>query len=201
MESNVNTLLDIALDIVLVVLLVDLASGFLHWLEDSYGRPEWPVTGALITRPNILHHHNPASFTHQSWLRSADVLLATGGVIVAAAWSLDMLTWQVLLFVAIGVNANEFHKWAHIPAARRHPIVRILHHYRVLQTPQHHANHHMGTKDSAYCVVTNLVNPVVDALGFWRGLEKAVEWLFGVRKRPDVSLASNESSRRTMNSL
>lgn len=183
-----NTLLNITRDIVLVVLLVDLASGFLHWLEDGYGRAEWPITGALITRPNILHHHNPTAFTSQTWLRSADVLLVIGGTIIAVAWVLDLLTWQLLLFTAIGVNANEFHKWAHIPAARRHPIVRVLQRYHVLQTPQHHAKHHMGNKDSAYCVVTNLVNPGLDAIGFWRGLEKCVEWLFGVRKRPDLSL-------------
>ena len=184
-----NALLDITLDIVLVVLLVDLASGFVHWLEDSYGRAEWPITGALITRPNILHHQSPTAFTHNSWLRSADVLIVMGGMIIAVAWALDLLTWQLLLFVAIGANANEFHKWAHIPAARRHPIVCVLQRYGVLQTPRHHAAHHMGNKDSAYCAVTNLVNPVVDALGLWRGLEKCVEWLFGVRKRPDVSLA------------
>lgn len=180
-----NTLLDITLDVVLVVLLVDLASGFLHWLEDSYGGAEWPVTGALITRPNILHHHNPTAFTNQTWLRSADVLLVIGGVIIAVAWALDLLAWQLLLFVAIGVNANELHKWAHIPAARRPSIARLLQRFGVLQTPRHHAQHHMGNKDTAYCVVTNLVNPVVDAIGLWRGLEKCVEWLFGVRKRED----------------
>jgi hypothetical protein len=191
----VDMLLDITLDIILVVLLVDLASGFVHWLEDSYGRAEWPVTGALITRPNILHHKSPTAFTHNSWLRSADVLLVMGGVIIAGAWMLDMLSWQLLLFVAIGANANEVHKWAHIPAARRYPIVRYLQRFGVLQTPHHHAQHHLGNKDSAYCAVTNLVNPVVDAVGLWRGLEKSVEWLFGVTKRPDVSLVRNIDQR------
>jgi len=179
----------VLLDIILIVLLVDLASGFLHWLEDSYGGPEWPITGALITRPNILHHHTPTAFTHNSWRHSADVLLIMAVLITAGAWVLDMLTWQLLLFVTIGANANEIHKWAHIPAERRYPVVRYLHRAGVLQTPRHHAHHHMDGKDSHYCVVTNLVNPVVDALGIWRGLEKVIEWTFGVRKRPDPSLA------------
>lgn len=30
----------IVLDVVVVFLLVDFVSGVLHWLEDSYGRPE-----------------------------------------------------------------------------------------------------------------------------------------------------------------
>lgn len=188
--------MNVLLDIILIVLLVDLASGFVHWLEDSYGRPKWPITGLLITRPNILHHHKPTAFTSNSWLRSADVLLVMAAVIIAVAWALDVLTWQLLLFVAIGVNANEIHKWAHIPAARRYPVVRFLQRLGVLQTPRHHARHHVGSKDSHYCAVTNMVNPVVDALGVWRGLEKGVEWLFEVRKRQDTSLVGKDGPAR-----
>lgn len=183
--------MNVLLDIVLIVLLVDLASGFAHWLEDSYGRPRWPITGALITRPNILHHHRPTAFTENSWLRSADVLLLMAVPIIAGAWALDLLTWQLLLFVALGVNANEIHKWTHQPAAQRGPVVRLLQNLRIVQTPRHHAKHHMGSKDTHYCAVTNLVNPVVDGIGLWRGLERAVEKLFGTRRRPDLSISRN----------
>ena len=93
--------LNILLDIFLVILAVDFASGLLHWLEDSYGHADWPVTGKWITAPNIRHHEAPAAFTENSWLRSAAVLLVIGAVIVAGAWLAGMLTWQVLLFVAI----------------------------------------------------------------------------------------------------
>jgi len=188
--------MNVLLDIILIVLLVDLASRFLHWLEDSYGRPEWPITGALITRPNILHHHTPTAFTHNSWLHSANLLLVIAVLIIAGAWTLDMLTWQLVLFVTIGANANEIHKWAHLPAERRYTIVRYLHRLSLLQTPRHHARHHMDGKDSHYCVVTNLVNPVLEALDFWRGMEKAIEWAFGVRKRPDSRIVTRARSRR-----
>jgi hypothetical protein len=181
----VNMLLNTVLDIFLIVLLVDLTSGFFHWLEDSYGRVELPVIGALITGPNNLHHQDPTAFTANSWVYSARVLLVVAGVIIAGAWALDMLTWQVLLFVAIGVNANEYHKWTHMPVVRKHPLVRYLQKLRVVQTPQHHARHHQGTRNSHYCVVTNLINPVVDTLGVWRGLENGIEWLFGVQTRGD----------------
>lgn len=180
--------MNILLDTVMVVLLVDFGSGLLHWLEDSYGRPEWPITGPLVTQPNILHHRSPTAFTGNSWLCSANLLLVIGSVIIAGTWAFGMLTWQVMLFVAIGVNANEIHKWAHLPAVRRFRMVRYLQKLRLLQTPEHHARHHMGSKDSHYCVITNLLNPVLDTLGFWRGFENSIEWLFGLRKRPDSSL-------------
>jgi hypothetical protein len=176
-------LLNTVLDIFLIVLLVDLISGFFHWLEDSYGRVELRVIGALITGPNNLHHQDPTAFTANSWVYSARVLLVVASVIIAGAWALDMLTWQVLLFVTIGVNANEYHKWTHMTAARRHPLVRYLQQLRVVQTPHHHARHHQGERNSHYCVVTNLINPVVDTLGVWRGLENSIEWLLGVQTR------------------
>ena len=37
--------MQIILDILVVILAVDFGPGLLHWLEDSYGRPDWPVTG------------------------------------------------------------------------------------------------------------------------------------------------------------
>jgi ubiquitin-conjugating enzyme E2 variant len=56
------------------LLAVDMLSGLFHWLEDSYGCPEWPVTGRLITQANILHHFDPHHFTRHNWWDSARVL-------------------------------------------------------------------------------------------------------------------------------
>lgn len=178
--------MQIIVDIIIVVLVVDFVSGVLHWLEDSYGDPEWPITGALITAPNILHHHRPAAFTKHSWLKSADVLIFLGAVIIGAAWASGMLTWQVLLFVAIGVNANEIHKWNHLPKNKRNKIVVVLQKLRLIQTPEHHGKHHASAKNTNYCVITNVLNPVLDAVQFWRKLEWTIERLFGVSKRPSL---------------
>ena len=179
----------IVLEIFIVVLVVDFVSGVLHWFEDSFGNPEWPITGALITAPNILHHHRPTAFTRNSWLKSAQVLIFLGAVIIAVAWICGVLNWQVLMFVAIGVNANEIHKWNHLPKSKRSKLVVALQKLRLLQTPQHHGRHHAGAKDTYYCVITNMVNPVLEAVCFWRRLEWVVEYLFGITKRPDASVA------------
>jgi ubiquitin-conjugating enzyme E2 variant len=136
----------------------------LHWLEDSYGQPHWPITGKWITAPNILHHQAPSAFTENSWLRSADVLLVIGAVIIGVAWLVGMLTWQFLLFVAIGVNANEIHKWNHLPRKKRGKLVVALQDARLLQSAKHHGKHHVGSKDTHYCVVTNVLNPVLDGV-------------------------------------
>jgi hypothetical protein len=57
----------------------------------------------------------------------------------------------------------------------------------LLQSPQHHRAHHSGTKDSHYCVMTGLLNPLLERCRFWR----ALEWLlarFGLEKRDDDAL-------------
>ncbi len=173
----------IFLDILLVILAVEFGSGLLHWLEDSYGQPHWPITGRWITAPNILHHRAPSAFTAHSWLYSAAVLLVIGAAIIGVAWSIGMLTWQLLLFVAIGANANEVHKWNHLPRKRRGKLVVALQNAHLLQSAKHHGKHHVGSKDTHYCVLTNLLNPVLDAVQFWRMLEWTIERLLGVATR------------------
>jgi ubiquitin-conjugating enzyme E2 variant len=188
------------LDIFIVVLVVDFVSGVLHWLEDSYGDPDWPITGVWITKPNILHHHRPNAFTGHSWLKSAEVLVFLGAVIIGVAWAGGVLTWQVLLFVAIGINANEIHNWNHLPESKRNKLVVSLQKLRLLQTPRHHGRHHAGSKNTHLCVITNMVNPALEAIRFWRGLETAIGFLFGVAKRPDTSVAGHFHSRRDLRS-
>ena len=180
--------MQVFLEIILVIVAVDYGSGLLHWLEDSYGYPHWPITGEWVTAPNILHHRAPSAFTENSWLRSAAVLLVIGAVVIAGAWLAGMLTWQVLLFVAIGVNANEIHKWNHLPRKRRGKLVVALQDAHLLQSAKHHGQHHVGSKDTHYCVVTNHLNPVLDAVNFWRRLEWAIERLLGISKRPSLDM-------------
>ena len=180
--------MQVFLDVILVVLAVDFGSGLLHWLEDSNGNPHWPVTGKWITAPNILHHDASGAFTENSWLRSAAVLLVIGAVVIAGAWLIGALTWQVLLLVAIGVNANEIHKWNHLPRKGRSKLVIALQEVRLLQTAKHHGKHHVGSKDTHYCVVTNLLNPVLDAVQFWHGLEWIVERSLVVSRRSPLDV-------------
>ena len=48
--------------------------------------------------------------------------------------------------------------------------------------------HHTNPKDVRYCPVTNALNPVLDALQFWVGLEWLLARVFGLHRRPDTSV-------------
>jgi plasmanylethanolamine desaturase len=179
----------IIFEIIVTVLVTDFVSGLLHWIEDAYGRAECPITGWLITKPNILHHHDPRYFTRHGWFHSSWLLLCIGLVVVSGTWLCGLLSWHVWLFAALGVNANQIHKWAHRSARENGPVISFLQRIRLLQTSGHHAHHHTDPKNSHYCVITNLLNPILDAIRFWEALEAVIFAAFGVRRRVDTSVA------------
>jgi len=170
------------------VFVADFLSGFFHWLEDAYGREDFPITGKAITQPNILHHRDPLYFTKHSWAYSARELFVIGGVTLLIAWACDFLNWMTLLVVALGVNANEFHKWAHRSRMENGKIITFLQRIGLLQTAAHHAAHHRGEKNTHYCVITNYLNPVLDRAHFWTFVEWILWMTFRLRRRPDPSL-------------
>jgi len=185
----------IFVEIIATVLVADFVSGLFHWLEDAYGREDWPIVGRLVTRPNILHHHNPRYFTKHSWLRSSWLLLCLGVLVLGAAAICGVLTWQVWLVVILGANANQMHKWAHRTPSENGIFVSLLHRLRLIQTPKHHAAHHTDPKNSHYCVLTNLLNPILDRARFWQGLEFLIRIVFRVERRIDTSVLHDAHGR------
>ena len=169
----------LAVEIAAVVLLADFISGFVHWAEDSYGKETTAVVGPWIVAPNLLHHHDARAFVGKSWIASSWDLLAIGAVIVAGAWLAGALTWHVWLFVLLGANANQIHKWNHMHRSEVPAVARLLRACGLLQSQHHHAAHHRGEKDTRYCVITGVLNPALDALGWWRLLERLLEPLLG----------------------
>ena len=173
---------------IFTLLAADFVAGIVHWLEDAYVREDTPVVGALVGRQNIVHHHCPRYFTRLNWWQSSWDLLCISAAIVLVAWALNVLTWQVWLFATISVNANEVHKWAHRTRKENGALISFFQDIRLLQTPRHHSRHHTSPKNSHYCTTTNLLNPVLDSIRFWDGLEWLIWRVSGLRRREDTSL-------------
>lgn len=189
------------LQFIITVLIADFVTGLLHWLEDAYGHESFPITGRLFTKPNILHHHDPRYFTRNSWWQSSWDLLCMGLIILAVAACCGLLTWHVWLFVILGVNANEMHKWAHRTPRENGRLITLLHRLRLIQGPRHHARHHTDPKDSHYCTLTELLNPLLDGIHFWSGLEWLIRVTLGIRRRVDKSVASHHAQSNVDDSV
>ena len=186
-----KTFFIVLLQIIVVALAADFVAGFVHWLEDAYACEDIPVIGTLVGRANIIHHHFPRYFTRFNWWQSSWDLLCLSVAIVLIAWPLGLLTWHVWLFAAITTNANQIHKWSHRTRKENGPLISFFQQIHLLQTPRHHARHHTDPKNSHYCTTTNLLNPILDRVRFWDGLEWLIWRVTGLKRREDTSLSKN----------
>jgi len=183
-----KNIFDCLLEFMATVVAAELVTGLVHWLEDAYIREDTPLIGRRIARPNIVHHHYPRFMTRHNWLQSSWDLCLLAALVVGGAWALGWLTWEVGVFAALVANANEFHKWEHRTRKENGRVISFLQDIRVLQTGRHHARHHTDPKNSHYCTITNFVNPVLDGLRVWAGIEWVLAKTVGLERRPDTSV-------------
>ena len=181
------TVLFVMAKVLVTWLVIDFISGLAHWFEDSYGNPSIPFVGARVTKPNLLHHFRPRAFVANSWFSSAQLLLVACGVALVIAWLIGRLSPMVVLAAVLGANANQVHKWSHQTRGENGALVTAAQRLGLLQSARHHHGHHAGHQDSHYCVMTGLLNPVLDGCQFWRGLEWGLARL-GLEKRDDERL-------------
>ena len=184
-------LIVVVLQVVLIIMLADFAAGVVHWIEDAYVREDTPIIGSFIGKANVIHHHLPRYMTRNNWWQSSWDLLCLSALMVIAAWALGVLTWQVWLFAAVSTNANQVHKWSHQTRKENGRVISFLQDVHVLQTPHHHAIHHTNPKNVRYCPITNLVNPLLDGVCFWDGIERILSHTIKLNRRPDTSVPNN----------
>lgn len=165
------------LEIFAAWLTADLAVGLVHWWEDRYGDPAWPILGRLVVEPNIRHHTHPRAFLAGNyWKRNCSSIVPAVAVALAAAACGE---WWLATVAAFASQGNEIHGWAHQRCSR---FVRGLQMTGILLSPEQHADHHEQPFSVNYCTMTDLVNPVLERIRFWRGLE-AVFAVVGIRPR------------------
>lgn len=171
-----------------VLLCADFVSGVVHWLEDSYGNPSWPLIGQSIIAPNIEHHHHPRSFTKGTfWSRNFGLMILSG-LILSAVYLLGWFDWKWVFFAGIGSVANEIHCWAHRSPRENGSVIGSLQKIGILQSAKAHAIHHTDPKDRGYCTVTNYLNPILDRLRFFERIERMLFRLLSIRRRVDPSV-------------
>lgn len=177
----------IAVQLGLIYLAVDLVAGFFHWAEDTLGRATSPVWGPLFVAPNVTHHDHPQQMLRIHWFINSLPLYGLGLVILGGAWALDALGWQVWAFVGFGIFSQQAHRWSHTPRKVLPRPVLWAQRMGILQNGPMHWRHHRGDHATHFCPVTPWMNPLVDRIGLWRGLERVMVPIFGAPRRPDLA--------------
>ncbi len=188
---NINLLFEIGLIVLQttgIILAVDLTSGIIHWLEDSYGDQKWPLLGKWIIEPNIHHHFEPRFFTKSNfWKRNLPTILIAISILSLIS-ILGWFHWTWILAAALGAITNEIHCWAHRSPRENGKVITYLQKAKILQSPRGHAIHHTDPKDRSYCTVTDWLNPLLDHFDFFGHIERFLEKTTGLKRRIDQSV-------------
>ncbi len=178
----------IAIQAVGIVLLVDIVAGIAHWAEDTFWTADSFIAGKLFIQPSIVHHTKggESAFLKKHWMQSSRGLLIAAPTLMLAAWRLDVLTWQLALFLVAGACSQQVHRFSHTPTVRTPRVIRMLQAYGIIQTPGEHWQHHRGLGNTHYCVMTPYTNALLDRIGLWRGLERVLVPVFGAPRRDDL---------------
>ncbi len=153
---------------------VDFITGVIHWAEDTWtalGRSK--LLDTYVVRDNIEHHRKPGGIRAGTYWETNRVCMALALVVGGVLALCGVHVWQAYLIVVLASQSNQVHKWAH--CANPPFAIRQLQRCGILQSTAHHAEHHKRPYASRYCTTTNFLNPVLDRVGFWRGLEWLIE--------------------------
>lgn len=173
-------------------LLADFLSGVVHWWEDRYlGQMQSFDFAAAIASDNDDHHRKPtAMLVHSPWEN-----MRSGAVV---AWPLALILWGigcptvVWLSVFFAAFGNLVHRYAHTPDRQLPEWVAFLQAIGIFSSPDQHRTHHYGPDGlvadrensmTAYCVITDFLNPLLDALRFWHTAEVMLRGI-GVHPQP-----------------
>ena len=165
-------------------LAADLASGTTHWFCDTFFEEDTAVIGRILIQPFRDHHVHPQRITEFRFIEQDTTNFFLMLPLLATAYWLaaprpgngGALFWCCcLLGLATGsFGTNLFHRWAH---EREPPIaVRWLQRSGFILSPERHQHHH---RDYArgFCVTSEWMNPLLDALRFFPRVELVVRFL------------------------
>lgn len=152
-------------------LIADIVTGLFHWWEDRVASTATPLVGRYLIVPNRAHHRDPQAITqHGLSQRSRDTALFA--LAIGIAWWLLLGSSIVLAAACVGgIVSTEVHYAAHKPLVLPRWI-RVLQEVGLLQSPAHHAGHHRPGSSRRYCILTDWLNPPLDALAVWARLER-----------------------------
>ncbi len=167
----------------------DFTSGVVHWLFDTWGSTKTPVVGATFVTPFRIHHVDPKDITRHGFVATnghnclVSLPVLVGGLLLPhTAWSSAAIAF--VLALCLGVFAtNQFHKWSHEDEAKLHPFIRWLQRYGIILSPEHHDVHHSAPYSRHYCITTGWLNRPLEAIGFFRGLERIITAVTSVPPR------------------
>ncbi|MCA0427353.1 MAG: fatty acid desaturase family protein [Bacteroidetes bacterium] len=163
------------------LLSADFISGLVHWWEDTYGNPRWPILGKYIVEPNLLHHTKPREFLKGTYWTRNNTALICAAVLVGVPAIFGWFNWFYTACILVASQSNEIHRKAHQSDAENGPLIAFLQKLGLMQSRRHHGWHHAAPYDCHFCIITNYLNPVLERIHFFPVLEWIIEKFFRIQ--------------------
>jgi len=170
----------------------DFACGMIHWAGDTWGHTRIPVIGRMLVRNFREHHVDPAAITRHTMVQVLGEQALFAAPLIGLlplydpadddAYGAALLVGMYTVLVA-AMASNLFHRWAHM--ARPPLIARLMQCAGLIISFRQHARHHCPPYTVSYCIAIGWLNPVLDRIRFWRGLEWLIWKTTGAIPRED----------------
>lgn len=159
----------ILINIFICILIADFITGFFHWVEDTYGTVDNSWLSKNFWEPNIFHHKYPSKIAENNFWDRNYLQWLMAAISIFFIYLFNFLSWEIALTIIIASFGNEIHVWNH--RKKNNFLIELLQDMCIVQTKLHHAKHHLSPYSTRYCVITNLLNPILEIIYFWRFLE------------------------------
>lgn len=143
----------------------------LNWLDD-------------VAKENDLHHRKPTAMLQSSGWTNMKSAAVVGWPVAASLWwfGCPMWVWLVPFFAAFG---NLVHRFAHTPRRQLPRYIQLLQDVGLFISYDHHDAHHRSMAQLIpkhiagykFCPMTNWMNPLLDGIQFWAGVETCLAWI------------------------
>lgn len=171
----------ILIQIFLLWLLADFITGIVHWWQDAYGNPTWPIVGKYVVKPNLKHHKDPRGMLKDSYWQKTGASFIVGIILISVFYLAGWHSWRMVLCILMCTQGNEIHAMGHRSDKENGKLIVGLQNIGVIQTRRTHGWHHKAPYDTNFCVMTEFLNPVLNKINFFSRLEFLIEKVFKIK--------------------
>ncbi len=167
--------------ILLLWLLADFITGLVHWWQDAYGNPTWPIVGKYVVVPNLNHHKNPRGMLKDKYWTRVGASVITAILLITIFWFCGWHSWRMILCLAFTTQGNHIHAMAHRTKKENGPVIMFLQKLGIFQNRKMHGWHHKAPYDTNFFILTDYLNPLFNKIRFFERLEKLVLKVLGIK--------------------
>jgi len=175
-----NSLALFLLQIFSLWLLADFITGVIHWWEDTYGNPQWPLLGKFVVEPNIVHHTQPTKLLEGTYWDRTNTSYIGAGIIGLVLWCLGVHAWQMIVLLFFCAQGNQIHALSHRSDVANGKFVLFLQKIGIFQSRKTHRWHHKAPYETNFCIMSEFLNPILNKLEFWEELEQFILEVYSI---------------------